>query len=325
MVPHTATVSFQLEEGADNLDLRKGLLLDGGQDLAGNALNYALDQSLLANHGTFSDLRWCVPSSEGSSTATGRVVYDAANGPREWPAGGVKLFGADAQQDTPIETGRVVSSPALAMTGGPREITVTFAGPVQPARVIGAVSGEFGWMPLAGSSATNETTDLEFTLSQTAGPIVPPHGLDNYFDAAPLLKLTSTDGQELPVVKTVSTFVEAVAELEVYTEAGEQDPTSTFLPFGQIPVVGVGIDLAAREFYDHPNAIELQVIFNWIGLPTVSFPTCRTGIGTPSIRMRLLMGLLPSMRSIRQSRGDPNDRSVQISSDRRNSLVAALA
>lgn len=280
--PDCVAVSFELEPGPADIYLEPGLLLDGGQDSAGNALHYALDLSLLANQGRLSDLRWCVPGINDAAPVS-RILLDADDAAAALPPGGVRLFCSDTAGDRPVATGVVASAAVLAMTGGLRTILVDLAAAVDPTLVTGWASGDAGWMQLAPSISVSPGTlasRLWFTLGASDGAIVPPHGLDNFHDSDPLIKLTRADAQEMPEIAGIATSVDTVAELTVWTPDGGQDPAGQFLPFGQTPVVGAAVDLAASEFYNRFDAdvyATLILSFAWIGLPTTSFASWYTG------------------------------------------------
>ncbi|MDA8481218.1 hypothetical protein NNO04_21370 [Citrobacter sp. Awk 4] len=152
-----------------------GTLFDGGQDSAGTPLHYALDQSLLVNRSTFSDLCWVQPDPTDTIDKVNdrqlfRVAYDQQKS--AWPTQGYRLFDPETSQQ-PVVNGRLVASSLLAMTAGDRTITLTSASNINSASIsVAQVSSGGQWLDLTLPDPATDTTTLVLRLSEDAPAIV---------------------------------------------------------------------------------------------------------------------------------------------------------
>jgi hypothetical protein len=101
--PDSVVVSFTLQRNASPTVLPAGILLDGGQDSAGNSITYQTDDSLLITGQQLEQLCWTALVEDAWKLYTG---IDIAAGVA-LPAEGVRLFteageGADTQEDTSV-------------------------------------------------------------------------------------------------------------------------------------------------------------------------------------------------------------------------------
>ncbi len=261
-------VSFHLNQATPELYLPAGTLLDARQDSQGHPAHYRLQQSLLANHAQWTDLRWCRAADSGPKV--GRIVYDRDNGV-PWPQQGIRLFEAGAE-DVPLATGRVVSSAVLAMSGGMRKITVTLAQAVEAAPISAAVSSDSVWLCLENSTITvDATTELVFALGADAGPVTPALGLDGFNEATPLLKLYRHDGEPVPAIVSLSVNVQNLPDVFFSTDDGSANIDARSYPFGNEPILGTGLNLVAADWYGKPGAVTVNLQPEWVDLPPMSF------------------------------------------------------
>ncbi len=262
-------VSFRLNQTTPALYLPVGTLLDAGQDSQGHPAHYRLQQSLLANHAQWTDLRWC-HSTDNSAPKLGRIAYDRDNGV-PWPQQGIRLF-EEGAADAPLATGRVVSSAVLAMSGGIREITVTLAQAADAAAISAEVSSNSEWLRLEkGIIKADSTTELVFSLGADAGPVTPASGLDGFHEATPLLKLYRHDGEQVPEVISLSVNVQDLPDVFFSTDDGSASIDARSYPFGNEPILGVGLNLVAADWYGKPGAVTVSLQPEWIDLPSESF------------------------------------------------------
>lgn len=266
-VADRVVLSFQLNDDRPERMLPVGLLVDAGQDSDGTPRRYQLDQNLLANQSRWTDLRWCRPA-PGGGAGSYRIVYSAQ---QPWPTAGIRLFEQGDTRDPTIVTGRVLSSPALALSGGTRTLTLKLGGNVDNVTQLHAYASSNGkWIPLK-TTATGQT-DPQFTLDADAPAISASPGLDGFTDTAPLLKLIDSSGQAVPEIKQLSIQVEQLPDARLSTDDGAAKLTERVYPFGMEPLIGSGVYLTAADFYKPKCEIKLTLTPEWLDLPAVSFP-----------------------------------------------------
>lgn len=285
--PHPATadqvvVAVSVDAHSADASVPAGTLFDAGQDSAGHALQYALDEQLLANHGRWTDLRWSMPASDGSGAMLVATLFDEAAG-QPWPAAGARLFGADASA-VPAARGVLAGSPLLAMSSGTRTVSLHFAAAVVPSQVGDAfVSGADAWLPLTLQSAGDAAlTDIVYVLSSQAAAACAPtalegleglEGLDGAGERLPLLKLLYTGSGELPAIERIDVSVEGVTDVAYATDDGADKTGARSYPFGNGAVVGSSFALAAGDWYGKAGIdLKITVRPEWIDLPPDGFP-----------------------------------------------------
>lgn len=270
------TVHFTLADGVREQVVPAGQLLDGGQDSAGTALRYALEQSLAVNAARVTDIRWVVrdPCVPGGRRA--RVVMDEAAGVA-WPAGGMRLFGASpvregdaprADADRALDSGRIVESPVLAVAGGERTWTVTLKD-----KAVGtlraAVSIADAWVPVACSGSEKVWT---VKLGADGGVPSAATTLDGLVSTSPLLRLICEAGEPVPAVDKLEVAVQGA----VGVHCASDDGTGLLeggLPFGETADVGCGVNLMSAEWWRlGAKLTQVTVTPKWLGLPTIPFP-----------------------------------------------------
>ncbi len=267
-------VSFILNDNTSELMLAEGLLLDAGADAVGAPRQYRLEQTLLANLGRLTDIRWCAFSRRSEARET-RIVCDESQG-LSWPEQGCHLFSFDEQKTHELQIGRVVSSEVLAAPGSLRRITVEFGG--EPNAMHCAVSKGQTWQELkeekqsppeipqlfTGQSITWIDDSLEMTEA--------PNGLDGFIDKAPLLKFYhQSNAAVIPVVKSIKMEVKKASDILFSTDEAQFDIDQRIFPFGPEPGVGMGCYLITKDWFNKPN-VKITLTPEWVDLPTTSFP-----------------------------------------------------
>lgn len=257
-----------------------GTLFDGGQDSAGTPLHYALDQSLLVNRSTFSDLCWVQPDPTDTIDKVNdrqlfRVAYDQQKS--AWPTQGYRLFDPETSQQ-PVVNGRLVASSLLAMTAGDRTITLTSASNINSASIsVAQVSSGGQWLDLTLPDPATDTTTLVLRLSEDAPAISAPLELDGLTLDTPVVKLGRTDGSTLPALTSLTVSCVGTAGISYSTDNGVNRLDNLSYPLGTSPVVGVGFNLMMADWCNRSVATKLSLTPQWVDLPNVGFPDWYAG------------------------------------------------
>ncbi|HCF3047454.1 hypothetical protein ACM714_27610 [Pseudomonas aeruginosa] len=271
------TVHFTLADGVREQMLPAGLQLDAGQDSAGTALRYALERPLAVNAARVTDLRWVVrdPCVPGGRRA--RVVLDETAG-QLWPEGGVRLFEASparvgeaprADADRVVESGRIVESSVLAVAGGKRKWTVTFAS-ASVGALRAAVSMGDAWVGVPCQKTDDNTWEL--TLAADGGVPGAVTSLDGLVSTAPLLRLISEAGEPVPEVTKLEVDVNGAVGVHCASDEGTALAEGG-LPFGETADIGRGVNLISAEWWRlGPKLRQVTVTPKWLGLPSIPFP-----------------------------------------------------
>lgn len=278
------TVHFTLVDGVREQVLPAGLLLDAGQDGAGNALRYALTQPLTANAARVTDLRWVVNDPYMPGGRRARIVLDEAAG-QTWPVTGVRMFGRApvnagepprADADRVVDSGRIIESPVLDVAGGERTWTVTLASALSGGLSAAVSMGE-AWVPLVcictpnTKANTKANTTWTITLPANGGAPSAVSALDGLTSTAPLLRLTSPVGAPVPSIQKLEVKVTGA----VGVHCARDDGTSLSeggLPFGDTAEAGDGLSLMSPEWWRLGKKLRsVTVTPVWTGLPSTPF------------------------------------------------------
>ncbi|HEJ6959450.1 TPA: hypothetical protein SMF39_004404 [Serratia marcescens] len=272
------TVHFTLVDGVREQVLPAGLLLDAGQDGAGNALRYALTQPLTVNAARVTDLRWVVNDPYMPGGRRARIVLDEAGG-QTWPVTGVRMFGRAplnagepprADADRVVDSGRIIESPVLDVAGGERTWTVTLASALSGGLTAAVSMGE-AWVPLVCTQNTKPNTTWTITLPANGGAPSAVSALDGLTSTAPLLRLTSPVGAPVPPIQKLEVKVTGA----VGVHCARDDGTSLSeggLPFGDTAEAGDGFSLMSPEWWRLGKKLRsVTVTPVWVGLPPKSF------------------------------------------------------
>ncbi|MBY0446121.1 MAG: hypothetical protein K2Q15_13025, partial [Burkholderiales bacterium] len=236
--PDRVGVTFDLEPDATELLLPAGTALDAGQDSQGQSLHCLLDRPLQANVGRLSDLRWVRLSDQGVQ------CHNVQSDDVPFPAAGVRLFSAQAQEQTAVK-GRVIAAEILALSSGQRELTVTFGSNAEAGTLQAALSTGKGWLSLPPMALAESESEINVVFSASADlpAIVPPQGLDGFWDRVPLLKLSREDGKEVPTVIKIRAQTTRPTDLAFASQDGVTPPDQSCQPFGVEPGQGACVRL----------------------------------------------------------------------------------
>ncbi|MDE9430786.1 hypothetical protein [Xenorhabdus bovienii] len=220
--PDQVALSVELNPTVTEQLLTKGTLFEAGQDEQGNALQYALDASLLANRGYISDLCWLRKKEKQKWMTAAPMDLQAQV---SLPSDGIRLF-SETDQDKPVLGGVLITSAQLAMEEGIRKITVTFDKDVSSQNLVAQISSGNQWLTLTAKVAKEGVT---LTLSDKEPAISAPEDLDNLIFSQPVLRLQGKDSQALP----------AVTNLKVQETAIDKASFETYhlSPFGYSPEI----------------------------------------------------------------------------------------
>ncbi|MGJ0579611.1 hypothetical protein ACR71G_16415 [Xenorhabdus bovienii] len=213
--PDQVALSVELNATVTEQLLTKGTLFEAGQDEQGNALQYALDASLLANRGYISDLCW-LRHKEGQQWVTAAPLDSQAQ--LSLPSDGIRLF-SETQYDKPVLDGVLIVSAHLAMREGTRQITVTFDKNINSQNLVAQISSGNQWLTLTPEKSEVDLTQVTLTLLDKEPAISAPEDLDNLVFTRPVLRLLGKNGQILPAVKYIEVkenTVESRVSFEVY-------------------------------------------------------------------------------------------------------------
>ncbi|REF25892.1 hypothetical protein BDD26_0435 [Xenorhabdus cabanillasii] len=225
--PDQVALSVELNTTVTEQLLTKGTLFEAGQDEQGNALQYALDASLLVNRGYISDLRWL--RNKGQQQWMTATPWDS-KAQLSLPSGGIRLF-SETDQDKPVLGGVLMTSAQLAMEEGTRKITVTFEKNIDSQNLVAQISSGNQWLTLQveKNKAEGDKKEVILTLADTEPATSAPEDLDNLVFSEPVLRLQGKDSQTLP----------AVTELRVQEKVVTKTSFETYhlSPFGYCPEI----------------------------------------------------------------------------------------
>ncbi|MDE9435270.1 hypothetical protein KKI95_04780 [Xenorhabdus bovienii] len=191
--PDQVALSVELNPTVTEQLLTKGTLFEAGQDEQGNALQYALDASLLANRGYISDLCWLRKKEKQQWMAAAPMDLQAQV---SLPSDGIRLF-SETQHDKPVVGGVLIVSAHLALEKGVRTIIVTFDKDIDAKDLEAQISSGNQWLTLTSKVDKKEVT---LTLADKEPASSAPEDLDNFVFTQPVLRLQRKDSQALPAV-----------------------------------------------------------------------------------------------------------------------------
>ncbi|MGK0602884.1 hypothetical protein [Yokenella regensburgei] len=241
-VPSQVALAVELDSITPELMLSAGTLFSAGQDNQGTAIEFALDDDLLANQSTWSDLRWCLPPESENSAGTSATVYDDE---RSWPEGGMRLFAA-TEQDTAILTGWMVASAGLNNDPDHEyHYTLAFSDNITSEGLSASISGGPQWLPLTITPTDGDPTKLVLSLPVNSGEVASPDGLAGAEFLVPVIRLSREDGDGVPAVIAVELSY-ITDELDSNGDPISSDPISVqyegfiITPFGHQVDNGTG-------------------------------------------------------------------------------------
>ncbi|MDE9461884.1 hypothetical protein [Xenorhabdus bovienii] len=196
--PDQVALSVELNPTVTEQLLTKGTLFEAGQDEQGNALQYALDASLLANRGYISDLCWLRKKEKQQWMAAAPMDLQAQV---SLPSDGIRLF-SETDQDKPVLGGVLITSAQLAMEEGIRKITVTFDKDVSSQNLVAQISSGNQWLTLKPENSLKDQKQVTLTLADKEPASSAPEDLYNFVFTQPVLRLQRKDRQALPAVKS---------------------------------------------------------------------------------------------------------------------------
>ncbi|MDE1480953.1 hypothetical protein [Xenorhabdus bovienii] len=228
-------LSVELNPTVTEQLLTKGTLFEAGQDEQGNALQYALDASLLANRGYISDLCWLRKKEKQQWMTAAPMDLQAQ---LSLPSDGIRLFN-ETDLDKSVLGGVLITFKSLAMKEGKKEITVTFKEDISGQDLKAQISSGNQWLTLIPEVKKTEVT---LTFADKEPAISAPEDLDNLIFSQPVLRLQGEDSQRLPAVTALkvqeTTVDKAAFETYYLTPFGY---SSEIEPLEENPALYLGI------------------------------------------------------------------------------------
>ncbi|MDE9486810.1 hypothetical protein [Xenorhabdus bovienii] len=233
--PDQVALSVELNPTVTEQLLTKGTLFEAGQDEQGNALQYALDASLLANRGYISDLCWLRKKEKQQWMTAAPMDLQAQ---LSLPSDGIRLFN-ETDLDKSVLGGVLITFKSLAMKEGKKEITVTFKEDISGQDLKAQISSGNQWLTLIPEVKKTEVT---LTFADKEPAISAPEDLDNLIFSQPVLRLQGEDSQRLPAVTALkvqeTTVDKAAFETYYLTPFGY---SSEIEPLEENPALYLGI------------------------------------------------------------------------------------
>ncbi|MDE9465877.1 hypothetical protein [Xenorhabdus bovienii] len=233
--PDQVALSVELNPTVTEQLLTKGTLFEAGQDEQGNALQYALDASLLANRGYISDLCWLRKKEKQKWMTAAPMDLQAQ---LSLPSDGIRLFN-ETDLDKSVLGGVLITFKSLAMKEGKKEITVTFKEDISGQDLEAQISSGNQWLTLIPEVKKTEVT---LTFADKEPAISAPEDLDNLIFSQPVLRLQGKDSQRLPAVTALkvqeTTVDKAAFETYYLTPFGY---SSEIEPLEENPALYLGI------------------------------------------------------------------------------------
>lgn len=189
--PSQVALNFVLDSSTPELMLTAGTLIDGGQDKQGTRIELSVDNDLLVNHSTLSDLRWCCPKGD-STPATSAIIYGDQH---PWPVNGVHLFSTNIH-DQAILSGKMIASSKLVNDKYEDLIILVEFESSPPLELFAHISSGNKWLPM--DISIKGVNTLQITLPADYGEVSAP---ENLFEArfdVPVMCLLVEDGQHVP-------------------------------------------------------------------------------------------------------------------------------
>ena len=273
VVADTVMVSFLINESLTDLQIPDTTLLNAGSYDDGNLIQYKLQQSLLANLCTWTDLYWTdyraiIPKSY--------IAYDVANDVT-WPDDGYRLF--DDTNSIPVTVGRIIGSSSLNLSGGERIITLVLSSGITDLIFSGvkiSVTTESGWIEVDASYAIlTSTNTITITLPVDFDPITPPPPvtateLEGFESSVPWLKIYKYGGDELPDILNIGIEVKDLPGVNYSTNFQTADIENNSYPFGTTPKASLGINLMSSDWIAK-KGLTIEITPEWMELPGGSF------------------------------------------------------
>ena len=275
IVADTVMASFVINDSLADLQIPDTTLLNAGSYDDGNPIQYKLQQSLLANLGTWTDLYWTdyrevIPKSYVAYSVESDVT---------WPDDGYRLF--DDTNSIPVTVGRIVGSNSLNLSGGERIITLVLASDITDLIFSGikiSVTTESGWIEVdAGNAVLAPLDTITITLPVDFDPITPPPPVtatefEGFESSVPWLKIYKYGGNELPEIATIGIEVNDLPGVNYSTNFQTADVENNSYPFGTTPKAGLGINLMSSDWIGK-KTLTIELTPEWMELPEESFVT----------------------------------------------------
>ncbi|MBA3842006.1 MAG: hypothetical protein H0X39_05195 [Actinobacteria bacterium] len=265
-----AIVSFRIAETLSELELKAGLALDAGYDEAGSPRRYLLERDLIASRARLTDLRWSRRLADGS-VRTATAIEERSR--LLWPTGGIDVA-LDTVLELPASSRRTISSAILASAGGRRLIEVSFREDVGANVISAEVSCAGGWVKIPRREGAATTTKLVLVLGGNAPPIEANAALG----PLPMLRLSRSDGKEVPEVDLLEFSVDGVTGIALWSDETSLNPQRPGYAFGARPSKGSACEIIVPELIGKTGFdVKAMLVPRWTDLPQVPFASWYEG------------------------------------------------
>lgn len=300
-IPAQAHVLIGLAKSLDHFPLKKHTAFRAGKDAEGKPIRFKNEQEVLINKGAVVALKniFLQPGVNGRIYAAPIAnSFDGlgASFPEEvlgWdPFGNVQMPLA--------QIGFAIASPYLFLKEGTRTITIDLI-TTSPHQVTAALlndaflcelSSEEGWLSVEVQPNVPQAHHIQLVLSLSSDlpaivPFSPALHEGNFSTTDPVLRvsLVNEKNKNFSLYSTIARLalssvsitavVNGIKSLYIQTDAGDQDPSKTFFPFGPLPKKGSKLIIGSNEiFIKELSALSLEV--DWKNYPgnanAVSYP-----------------------------------------------------
>lgn len=194
--PSNVALNFVLDGKVSELILPAGTLFDAGHDRGGTRIEFRLDNDLLVNKGTLSDMRWC--RSQGvANGATSAIIYGDQ---RSWPANGIHLFNKiDSEQN--VLTGTFIASSKLMNVKSEQFVVKILFEEDLPNDFCAHVSSGKEWLRMSVYREGSNT--FQFILDAEQGEVSTPDELLGIRFDVPVIRLLVENGQYIPSISRI--------------------------------------------------------------------------------------------------------------------------
>ena len=277
--PDTAHLTFELQKTVNQELLKKGILFKGGKDIAGKDISYALDNDVVLNKASVTNIHSQQIDLPGKKPLKAFPIANSEDGE------GAKLLSADKSWFTfgnpkskkTAKTGFAFASNILYLNEGTRNIviTVTFEKPLfefksKIRKKIGcfeaSLTGKKDWLNknvFTVYDALNKRLMFGIALTPNDPAIIPYNEkihkqkfetilplLTIYLnqDAPDAIPYSVLCKQKISRVD-VSVNVSGVKDLLLSNDTGTLDASKPFKPFGDFPASGAGFYIGSKEIF----------------------------------------------------------------------------
>jgi len=296
--PDKVYTLFELAKNADNQQIAKDTLVDGGKDTNGKTRNYSIGEELVVNKAAITQFKSTYKDRNGWYEAPIPNSEDGQGGDIDNDSKSWMPFGNTTYKN--VSFGFTISAPSLKMSDGPRSITVTFNLAGKNGKIgtsedfaknlLFSITGKKDWIPLNITkkkvTVADGTVTFNLTLKETDDEIIDYDTTihkGNYHASHPLLKIqfnntsknAADDSFKLykkMVGLTITDIVISTTSLYsknliVKNDTGTVTTDSAFFPFGPLAKKNARLKIKANEWIGK-NITQAVLKMDWKDVPS---------------------------------------------------------